>query len=233
MPYIRPFPAYPTTRTPLLNYSVSHGTVTVKVDGVVVNKLSGDTLGPFADGPHTIKVEAVNDAGLTGFAEVTYTVQSLPLITINTVTTPTNLSSQTISGSRSLDGTVSVAINTTASASIVTYPTPTTWSCAISNLAQAANDITVTVTAPDNQTNTAVTSISYYVLSLSNVTVSANTINTFASESATIFFHTERTSYGHVKDDPGEEWFVRNADLSNIENNKSSRSQLFHMGRKG
>ena len=183
-----PLSGVSNNRTPLLNYSVSHGTVTVKVDGVVVNKLSGDTLGPFADGPHTIKVEAVNDAGLTGFAEVTYTVQSLPLITINTVTTPTNLSSQTISGSRSLDGTVSVAINTTASASIVTYPTPTTWSCAISNLAQAANDITVTVTAPDNQTNTAVTSISYYVLSLSNVTVSANTINTFASESATIFF---------------------------------------------
>ena len=35
---------------PLLNYSVSHGTVTVKVDGVVVNKLSGTPLGPLADG---------------------------------------------------------------------------------------------------------------------------------------------------------------------------------------
>ena len=167
---------------------MSHGTVTVKLDGTVVNKVSGDTLGPFADGPHTIRVESVNDAGLTGYAEVTYTVQALPMVTINPVTTPTNVSSQTISGARSLEAVVAVAVATTAVAGTVTYPTATTWSCAVTNLAQGINNITVTATGPDAQTVTAGTSIWYYVLSISNVAASTNTINTFASESATVFF---------------------------------------------
>ena len=172
----------------MLTYAVSHGTVTVKVDGVVVNKVSGGSLGPFSDGLHTIRVESVNDAGLSGYAEVTYTVQDLPMVTINPVTTPTNVSSQTISGARSLEAVVAVAVATTAVAGTVTYPTATTWSCAVTNLAQGINSITVTATGPDARTVTAGTSISYYVLSISNVAASTNTINTFASGSVAIFF---------------------------------------------
>ena len=66
---------------------------------------------------------------------------------------------QTISGSRSLDSTVTVAVSTTLLPGIVSYPTATTWSCAISNLIEGTNDITVTATAPDNQTAVAQTSI--------------------------------------------------------------------------
>ncbi len=175
-------------RTPQLTYTVSHGTVTVKVDGIVVNKVSGNALDSLQDGPHTIRVESVNDAGLTGYAEVTYTVQDLPIVTINPVTTPTNVSGQAISGSRSLDSTVTVAVNTTAVAGTVSYPTASTWSCAISNLTEGANAITVTATAPDNQTAVAEASITYYVLAISSVMVSTNTIDTSASGSATIFF---------------------------------------------
>ncbi|MEK6698308.1 MAG: LamG-like jellyroll fold domain-containing protein [Nitrospirota bacterium] len=185
---ISPQSGVSNNRTPVLTYAVSHGTVTVKVDGVVVNKVSGGSLGPFSDGLHTIRVESVNDAGLSGYAEVTYTVQDLPMVTINPVTTPTNVSSQTISGSRSLDSTVTVVVNTTAAAGIVSYPTASTWSCSISSFAEGTNDITVTATAPDNQTSVAQTSITYYVLAISSVMVSTNTIDTSASGSATIFF---------------------------------------------
>jgi len=65
-------------RTPLLSYTVSDGTVIVKVDGVVVNKVSGNTLTSLADGSHTVRVEATNASNYTDFAEVTFTVDATP-----------------------------------------------------------------------------------------------------------------------------------------------------------
>jgi alpha-tubulin suppressor-like RCC1 family protein len=62
--------------TPLLIYSVSDGTITVKVDGGIVSKTSGDTLGPLANGNHTVRVEARDAASNTGYAEVTFTVDT-------------------------------------------------------------------------------------------------------------------------------------------------------------
>ena len=61
---------------PVLTYSASDGTVVVKVDGVVVSKVSGNTLDPLADGPHTVRVEATDAAANTGFAEVSFTVDT-------------------------------------------------------------------------------------------------------------------------------------------------------------
>jgi hypothetical protein len=63
---------------PVLQYAVSTGTVGVKVDGAVVNKVSGDTLDTLADGSHLIRVEATIKAGYTGYAESTVIVDTLP-----------------------------------------------------------------------------------------------------------------------------------------------------------
>ena len=63
--------------TPPLAYTASDGTVTVTVDGVAVSRTSGQDLGPLADGPHTVRVEAVDAAGNLGFAEVAFTVQTV------------------------------------------------------------------------------------------------------------------------------------------------------------
>lgn len=69
--------------TPILNYLVSEGVPVVRVDGVVVTKASGDTLGPLSDGPHTVRVEAADAAGNVGFAQVTFTVDTTaPVVTI-------------------------------------------------------------------------------------------------------------------------------------------------------
>ena len=54
--------------------------MTVKVDGVVVNKVTGNTLDLLANGFHTVRVEARDAANNTGFAEVGFTVNYTPLI---------------------------------------------------------------------------------------------------------------------------------------------------------
>jgi hypothetical protein len=69
---------------PVLIYTVSEGTVVVKVDGVIVNKISGETFDMLTEGPHTVRVEATNSAGITGSAEVTFTIDLPPTVSIST-----------------------------------------------------------------------------------------------------------------------------------------------------
>ncbi len=69
--------------TPVIGYQVSHGTVTVKVDGSPVATTSGQPLPPLADGAHTLRVEAADSVGRTGFAEVSFSIDATPpVITI-------------------------------------------------------------------------------------------------------------------------------------------------------
>jgi len=60
--------------TPLLSFTVDFGTVQVKVDGVTVEKYSGDELDALSDGAHTVRVESTDDAGNIGYDEVSFTV---------------------------------------------------------------------------------------------------------------------------------------------------------------
>lgn len=96
---------------PLLIYSVSNGTVVVKLDGVVVNLLSGNALGPLADGLHTVRVEAT-DTGGTGFAERTFTVDTVaPTVTITAPATGTTADSQPLLTYTVSDGVVTVKVD--------------------------------------------------------------------------------------------------------------------------
>lgn len=63
-------------RKPVLSYTVSEGTVVVKVDGLVVPLVSGDELGPFEEGTHTIRVESIDLAGNSSFSEVTILIRN-------------------------------------------------------------------------------------------------------------------------------------------------------------
>jgi len=82
-------------------------------------------------------------------------------IAVNPVTSPTTQSSQTISGSRSTNATVMVTVNTTATVGAVSYPTSTTWQCALSNLATGPNAITVSATDGTTQVTAPVVTIDY------------------------------------------------------------------------
>ncbi len=60
---------------PVLEYTVSDGSVKVKINGVEVYKQSGHTLDSLSSGENTIRVEATDQAGNIGFAEVTIIAQ--------------------------------------------------------------------------------------------------------------------------------------------------------------
>lgn len=61
---------------PLFVYAVDEGTVVIKVDAVIVDKASGDTLDMLADGPHTIVAEAVDAAGNGSSAVANFVVDT-------------------------------------------------------------------------------------------------------------------------------------------------------------
>ena len=85
---ISPLAGETPNKTPLLLYEVSSGTVVVKVDGVVVNKASGDQLASLVDGNHVVQVEATDSYGHTGYGVVSFTVTANGPIDDTVVTEP-------------------------------------------------------------------------------------------------------------------------------------------------
>jgi len=128
----------------LLQYAVSAGTVVVKVDGVIVNKVAGNTLDLLADGIHTVRVEATN-AGVTGFAVSTFTIDTIaPAVTVTALPSIVKATPQTLSGTMESGSSVTVSVTAgTASIGTITYPTATTWQCVASNLTVGTNSFTI------------------------------------------------------------------------------------------
>ena len=89
---------------------------------------------------------------------VTYSAIAVSL-TVSKVTTPTNSSSQTISGTMDAGAVVSVATNTAATAGTVTYPSATAWNSIISGIAEGENIITVTAAKTGSDTAVSKTAI--------------------------------------------------------------------------
>jgi len=99
------------------------------------------------EGSNLITVTATDSA--TNVATVTETIDYQPSssinLTINQVTSPTSLTSQTITGTKDADVTISsITVDTAAVAGAVSYPTSGSWSCEITGLVNGANNITVT-----------------------------------------------------------------------------------------
>lgn len=137
------------------------------------------TVSGFVEGTNTITVTARDYAGntATAVAGVIYDT-AVPTVSIDTITTPTNKSSQTINGTVESGAAVTLTANTNVSFGAVNYPTATTWSCAINGLAEGANMITVAARDAAGNTATAVTSIIYDVTA---PTVSIDAVTTPAS----------------------------------------------------
>ena len=162
---------------PLLQYSVSAGTVVVKVDGVVTNKLAGNTLDLLTDGTHTVRVEANN--GVMVYAESTVTIDTIaPTVTVTALPAIVKVVTQTLSGTVEAGSSVSVSVTTgTALLGIVTYPTATTWQCVVSNLTLGTNSFTITANDPAGNSSQAFASVSYALpvtLELSVPTIAAD-----------------------------------------------------------
>lgn len=103
---------------------------------------------PTAEGEVTVDIasDVAEDAAGNGNTaatqfSITYTAAP-PAVTIDAVTTPTNVTTQTLTGTRAADATVTLT-SATATFGAVSYPTSTTWSC-VATLAEGSNNITAT-----------------------------------------------------------------------------------------
>ena|GEM_PF-6442690 len=132
----------------------------------------------------------MNGSGTVGFTETTFTVDTVPpTVSINPVTSPTYSTTQTITGSMETGAVVTIAVDTTATPGVVTYPTASTWSCTVTNLAWGDNAITVTATdAPNNSASTTAT-ILQNLIAITNVMVNNNVLDVSSLNNATIFFN--------------------------------------------
>jgi flagellar hook assembly protein FlgD len=193
VPYVQiisPVPGLSNINTPLLNYTVLKGTVSaVKVDGNIVSTASGSNLNIVSDGTHTVIVAAVNSAGTMGFAQTSFTVDTVPpTVSINPVTSPTVTATQIITGTIESGATVTVSVNTAAVAGQVSYPTASTWSCTVTNLAWGSNIITATAFDAAGNSAAVNATIIEANINISNVTVSSNTLDVSAPNTVSIYF---------------------------------------------
>jgi len=136
-----------------VEYKVDSGnwTAATASDGAFNSLSEGYTFttAELSDGAHTVYVRATDAATNTtaeaNYASDSFTVQTVaPAVTINAVTTPINVATQTLTGTMEAGATVVLTANTAATFGAVTYPTTTNWSCNVT-LVEGANTITATV----------------------------------------------------------------------------------------
>lgn len=160
---VNPAPTVTASATLLLSGTVESGaTLTVTADtaataGTPAVTASGAwtvTVAPLVAGSNSITVTASDRAGnsTTQVLAVTYSPTAVNL-TIDRVVTPTNSTTQTITGTMDAGASVVIALSTAATAGTVSFPTATTWRCTINGLVPGENIITVTATKPGSVTS--------------------------------------------------------------------------------
>lgn len=128
-------------------------TVSIFAPGVTVGSIIYPTtttweseLTSIPEGINTITVLASDGAGNRGSAATSIVVDNTVNVSINSLTSPTNQTSITVSGSREPNAGIALKINSTASPAPISFPTQTTWKSIIGNLQEGDNLIAVTST---------------------------------------------------------------------------------------
>ncbi len=121
-----------------------------------------------------------NNMAATQFS-ITYTASE---VTIDTVTTPTNVTTQTLTGAMSEGLTVVLTADTAATFGAVSEPTTTTWSCDVSGLVEGSNLITATANS-DTATATIVLDTTAPTVSSTSPVADATGVAVDATVSAT------------------------------------------------
>ncbi|CAN2046258.1 putative pectate lyase C (modular protein) [Candidatus Magnetomoraceae bacterium gMMP-1] len=115
-----------------------------------------------AEKTHNIIVTARDAAKNSATVQTTITYDAtLPNITINPVTSPTNINFQIITGDREAGAITQVDVDEPAASGELIYPTELTWKCTISNLGEKTHSITVTVRDAVENTASVRTYITY------------------------------------------------------------------------
>jgi hypothetical protein len=83
--FFSPVGVVTNTFTPVLSYLANATTIVVKVDGIVVNKVSGDTLDTLTSGNHLLRIEAYNAVGIVTVEEHSFEIDvdiTPPILTL-------------------------------------------------------------------------------------------------------------------------------------------------------
>ncbi len=101
--------------------------------------------GPFTESTYTVTVQPTDALGNTAAAQIVFTYDTTgpPAPVITSSISPTNLTQQAISGSRTLDTVAISASSPTAVFGATTYPNATSWSLNISGLTEGINTIEI------------------------------------------------------------------------------------------
>ncbi|MBI4957968.1 MAG: chitobiase/beta-hexosaminidase C-terminal domain-containing protein, partial [Desulfovibrio sp.] len=139
----------------------------------------------------TLKFFSTDAAGNSEAAKTeTYTIDTVaPAITINAVTSPTNVSSQIIGGTVEAGGTVAVSLNGGTAANAVV--SGTTWSYAVTGLKEGAN--TITAKATDAAGNAATATASITVDTAAPVTTASPAGGTFGAAQSVLLSCADNT----------------------------------------
>ena len=162
----------------------------------------------FAEGTYYWRVRAVDaqaHAGAWTEGNIFITDITAPTVAIDAVTSPTDNTSQTVTGTMETNVTITAMSGTFAQIGAVSYPTTTTYSFEITSIVKGDNIITVTATDVASNTTSAQATIDYHpsiVVSPSGhiyvpVTVPGYTQNfSITGGSGTFTWELDTTAYG-------------------------------------
>lgn len=94
------------------------------------------------EGNNNISVVATDTAGNRSSVVASIVLDTVAQVSISSVASPTNMTSQLIGGSREANAAIELLLNDSAVPD-VTYPTATSWNCQLSGLQEGANQLTV------------------------------------------------------------------------------------------
>ena len=139
------------------------------------------------DGSKTVYAEFKDVAGNWSSAvsnTITLDTTAPTQPTIDTVSSPTNANSQTVTGTKTEDTTAIIVTCSTATVGTVTYPTSTTWSCQLTNLTEGDNNISVIAKdAVENPSTPASTTITYQPNATLSIAITSPPNNVYVNTS--------------------------------------------------
>jgi len=177
-----------------------------------------------SEGMNMVTATATDKAGNTNSTNVTIILDINISITIDPVTSPTNINSQTITGTMN-SGSDVVLTCPTASVGNLTYPNPTTWSVEITNMSEGENIIAATATdqAGNKESTDAIIILDTTVeVSIDPVTSPTNinnqTITGTVESGANVVVTCPTASVGILTNQNVSVWSVEITDMSEGEN---------------
>jgi hypothetical protein len=136
-----------TDAQPVLSFIADSRRVTVYLDGKEIEIAAGDRLPVVDDGEHTLRIEAVDDAGLVGVAERVFRVDTVrPELTLAGEPGPVSDEDVVLTGFTEAEATLSADYS--GSSLVVERPTPESWSVQVAGLKEGTNQIIIIATDP-------------------------------------------------------------------------------------